>query len=339
MHSSVIFCVSAQELVGRTDRDFPGNEMARQLDWTDKVILESGRPATFEEEMKTAVSAEAGTFEIIKAPMRNAKQGEVTGLFGMGRDITRRKHAEGLLRETSEQFELAIISAELGMWAQSFAQTQAYNMDARVCAMLGLSNDPDEESSSWTDRVHPDDLPNAISEMKQHLENHTPFFEAEYRAQHKDWRSTWLSSLWQGGAARSTQGEPLRMVGTLMDITARKQAEEAIRQMAFQDVLTGLPNRRMLMDRLHQALTASVRHKRCGALLFDLDKFKQLNDAPLGHDVGDQLLQQVAARIQKGVRAVDTVARIGGDEFVVLISELSDCPVTSQGSPPRWDKE
>ena len=322
------FGVSAPDIIGKTDADFNGNDMARLLGWTDKLILQSGRSASFEEEMTTAISAGLSSFEIIKAPMRNAA-GEVTGLFGMGRDITRRKRAEGLLRDTSEQFELAIISAELGMWAQSFAQTQAYNMDARARAMLGLADEAFEESSSWTDRVHPDDLPAAIGEMKRHLGNHTSFFEAEYRAQHKDGRWIWLSS--RGKVVQtSTLGEPLRMVGTLMDITARKKAEEAIRQMAFQDVLTGLPNRRMLMDRLNQALTASARHKRCGALLFlDLDKFKQLNDT-LGHDVGDQLLQQVAARIQKSVRAIDTVARIGGDEFVVLIAELSDNAVNSQ---------
>ena len=122
----------------------------------------------------------------------------------------------------------------------------------------------------------------------------------------------------------SPQGEPLRVVGTLMDITQRKQAEEAIRHMAFQDPLTGLPNRRLLMDRLQQALAASARHKRSGALLFlDLDRFKQLNDTR-GHDVGDLLLQQVARRLQASVRAVDTVARIGGDEFVVLIADLSE---------------
>ena len=322
------FGVSAPDIIGKTDADFTGNDMARLLGWTDKLILQSGRSASFEEEMTTAISAGLSSFEIIKAPMRNAA-GEVTGLFGMGRDITRRKRAEGLLRDTSEQFELAIISAELGMWAQSFAQTQAYNMDTRARAMLGLADEAFEESSSWTDRVHPDDLPAAIGEMKRHLGNHTSFFEAEYRAQHKDGRWIWLSS--RGKVVQtSTLGEPLRMVGTLMDITARKKAEEAIRQMAFQDVLTGLPNRRMLMDRLNQALTASARHKRCGALLFlDLDKFKQLNDT-LGHDVGDQLLQQVAARIQKSVRAIDTVARIGGDEFVVLIAELSDNAVNSQ---------
>ena len=136
-------------------------------------------------------------------------------------------------------------------------------------------------------------------------------------------RWVWLSS--RGKVVQTTAlGEPVRMVGTLMDITARKKAEEAIRHLAFQDALTGLPNRRLLMDRLNQALTASVRHKRCGAVLFlDLDKFKLLNDT-LGHDVGDLLLQQVAERILKSVRAVDTVARIGGDEFVVLIANLSE---------------
>jgi diguanylate cyclase (GGDEF)-like protein/PAS domain S-box-containing protein len=106
------------------------------------------------------------------------------------------------------------------------------------------------------------------------------------------------------------------------DISPRKQAEEKIHQMAFFDALTGLPNRRLLMDRLHAALASSARSGRHGAVLFiDLDKFKTINDV-LGHGVGDQMLIDVAARILHCVRESDTVARLGGDEFVVLMPEI-----------------
>ena len=107
------------------------------------------------------------------------------------------------------------------------------------------------------------------------------------------------------------------------DITTRKAAEEEIQRLAFFDPLTGLPNRRLLMDRLDQAMTACARHQRLGALLFiDLDNFKTLNDTH-GHDMGDLLLRQVAQRLLGSVREGDTVARLGGDEFVVMLEDLS----------------
>ncbi|OGS99263.1 MAG: hypothetical protein A3F73_06460 [Gallionellales bacterium RIFCSPLOWO2_12_FULL_59_22] len=108
------------------------------------------------------------------------------------------------------------------------------------------------------------------------------------------------------------------------DITERKRAEEEIHNLAFYDVLTKLPNRRLFLDRFGAALIASVRHNNFGAVLFiDLDRFKLLNDT-LGHDYGDLLLIEVAARIKSCVREMDTVARLGGDEFVVLIEGVSD---------------
>jgi len=107
------------------------------------------------------------------------------------------------------------------------------------------------------------------------------------------------------------------------DITERKRAEAAVERMALYDVLTGLPNRRLLLDRLKQALPSARRNRVCGALLFiDLDRFKVLNDAH-GHSVGDMLLVQVAERMQKVLRADDTVARLAGDEFVVLLQNLN----------------
>lgn len=115
----------------------------------------------------------------------------------------------------------------------------------------------------------------------------------------------------------------INYVATLADISRAKAAEEEIRSLAFYDHLTGLPNRRLLLDRLSQALVSSTRSKNDGALLFiDMDNFKNLNDT-LGHNAGDQLLMQVAERLQSCIREGDTVSRHGGDEFVVLLEDLS----------------
>lgn len=120
------------------------------------------------------------------------------------------------------------------------------------------------------------------------------------------------------------KGEVTHYVATMADITQRKQADERIRQLAFYDSLTGLPNRRLLTDRLQHAINTSARTACHGALLFiDLDHFKTLNDTQ-GHDRGDLLLQEVARRLPQVVREGDTVARLGGDEYVVILEGLSE---------------
>ncbi len=127
-------------------------------------------------------------------------------------------------------------------------------------------------------------------------------------------------------SVKNADGEVTNYVGTFTDITERKAAESEIEYLAFYDQLTRLPNRRLLLDRLQQALAASARSGAEGALLFiDLDNFKDLNDT-LGHDKGDLLLKLVAERLNACVREGDTVARLGGDEFVMMIEGLSNIP-------------
>jgi diguanylate cyclase (GGDEF)-like protein len=125
-------------------------------------------------------------------------------------------------------------------------------------------------------------------------------------------------------AVKDNHGKTTHYVGMVSDISRRKSAEEEIANLAFFDPLTHLPNRRLLLDRLHHALATSTRSQRHGAMLFiDLDNFKTLNDT-LGHDIGDLLLVEVAKRLSTCVREVDTVARLGGDEFVVMLEDLAD---------------
>ena len=122
---------------------------------------------------------------------------------------------------------------------------------------------------------------------------------------------------------RDLTGRVTGVLGVCRDITDRKRAEQEIERLAFFDALTGLPNRRLLLDRLQRSIAACQRTKNLGALLFiDLDNFKDLNDT-LGHDMGDQLLSQVATRLVGSVREADTVARFGGDEFVVMLEALA----------------
>ena len=147
-------------------------------------------------------------------------------------------------------------------------------------------------------------------------------FQVEHRC--KDGRLIWGEVL--SKPDRNAQGEIIGYHGITREITERKHLEEQVRQLAFHDPLTRLANRRLMLDHLEQAMSASKRSQRHGALLFlDLDNFKPLNDTH-GHGVGDLLLIEVAERLKACVREADTVARFGGDEFVVLLCELSTQP-------------
>ncbi|MDP1612979.1 MAG: diguanylate cyclase [Sulfuritalea sp.] len=178
------------------------------------------------------------------------------------------------------------------------------------------------ERESDTDR----DLADMIDAILAHPEN---FEHNENENITKDGRRVWVR--WANKVLLDENGRPSGVSCFGQDITESRKAQEIIRTMAFYDTLTGLPNRRLLLDRLHQALALSARNGRYGALLFiDLDKFKQLNDTH-GHDVGDRLLVEVARRLQACVREGDTVARLAGDEFVVMLEELDESPEAATG--------
>ncbi len=166
-------------------------------------------------------------------------------------------------------------------------------------------------------RMKPEDY-----DHMNHMVTTTGGWQGEIFAQRKDGSSfpLWVSI----SSVRNEKNAVSNLVYSVIDITERKLAEDAIRSLAFYDALTELPNRRLLLDRLRQAMATSTRSGLYGALLFiDLDNFKKLNDTR-GHDVGDLLLQQVAQRLSDCLREGDTAARLGGDEFVVLLCELSD---------------
>jgi diguanylate cyclase (GGDEF)-like protein/PAS domain S-box-containing protein len=231
--------------------------------------------------------------------------------------------AERERADAAERVELALAGANMGLWDWDIPSGHR-SVDARACAILGYT--PDELVARGGDGnpivlVHDDDRDALQAALDDHVRGDTPAFEAEFRMRHRNGHWIWVQSRGQV-VARAADGSAVRMVGTRSDISARKQAEADIAQLAFYDGLTGLPNRRLLMDRLHHALAKTSRNADHGAVLFlDLDNFKMLNDTR-GHDVGDRLLEMVAFRLQQVTRDVDTVARLGGDEFVVVLEHL-----------------
>jgi diguanylate cyclase (GGDEF)-like protein/PAS domain S-box-containing protein len=147
-----------------------------------------------------------------------------------------------------------------------------------------------------------------------------PEFVADLEQPHKDGGTVW-SEVKTGGIYNEA-GEFIGVVGVARDLTERRKAEQQMRYLAQHDSLTGLPNRALFMDRLHQALTYCSRHQRqLAVLLLDLNKFKPVNDE-YGHAAGDELLKATGEALRKSLRASDTVARLGGDEFVVLLPQL-----------------
>lgn len=166
--------------------------------------------------------------------------------------------------------------------------------------------------------IHPDDIERVNQAVGDALRDRQPY-DIEYRICDSHDQIRWAAE--RGRATHDDNGGQW-IDGVILDVTDRKIAENAIRNLAFYDPLTSLPNRRLLLDRMGQALANSERSGRHGAVLFvDLDNFKALNDS-YGHEAGDVLLREVAARLRESVREGDTVARLGGDEFVIMLVNL-----------------
>jgi diguanylate cyclase (GGDEF)-like protein len=177
------------------------------------------------------------------------------------------------------------------------------------------------QASEWFGRVHRDDVDQLKSDLQLHLEGLTPHFENEHRILAQDGTYRWMLS--RGLAVRDSAGNATRIAGSQTDVTDRKLAFEQLTHDAFHDSLTELPNRALFMDRLERSLRNAKRHpEQLFAVLFlDLDRFKVINDS-LGHLIGDQMLIAVAQRLKMTLRSIDTVARVGGDEFAILLENM-----------------
>ena len=237
------------------------------------------------------------------------------------RDISERERMEEVLRNAEEKYRRIFEEAVIGIF-QKAPDGRLLSANPALAQIFGYDS-PAELMAGLTDVAHHGYVDSSQRELfKRQLEEKGSVHNLEYQAYRKDGSKIWL--LENAHVIRNSSGATLYYEGTVADITDRKVAEEKIQYSAYYDALTGLPNRALLLDRLTKALASARRQKDKVALLFlDLDQFKDINDS-FGHPIGDLLLQGVAERFKGWVREQDTVARISGDEFVVVLTRVED---------------
>jgi len=230
------------------------------------------------------------------------------------------------LKNSEELWKFALEGAGDGVWDWDISNDKAHFSD-RYKEMLGFNDEEvDNNVKEWNNRVHPDDAASLEEAVKDYLSGKTEKYIHEHRVICKDKSIKWVLS--RGMIVkRDKHGKPLRMIGTHTDITARKLLETRLENLAHFDALANVPNRTLFNDRLKLALSYAKREKKMLAVMFiDLDLFKEINDL-YGHETGDIVLKKVSRQLVSCVRESDTVARMGGDEFVILlpiIDEIED---------------
>ena len=223
---------------------------------------------------------------------------------------------------SEDRWKFALEGAGDGVWDWDMVTDKVFR-SARWKEIYGYTNNEIEDTASAGRMlVHPEDLMHQIEDTQDYLRGKKNVYVSEFRLLCKD--GTWKWTLSRGMViGRSLDGKPLRMIGTHTDISERKSSENQLLQLAHYDQITNLPNRVLFLDRFHQVLTNAHRHNQPVTLMYlDLDRFKEVNDT-LGHDMGDILLKEVAERLMKCVRADDIVARMGGDEFTVILNNVN----------------
>lgn len=225
------------------------------------------------------------------------------------------------LNAMKDRYALAVEAAQDGLWDWDLTCDRVfYSPQWKATLGCGEEDRFSDSPQEWFKRVHPDDLELLKLKIEAHLRGKLSSFESEYRMLSKDGEYVWV--LARGKAIRDQQGKAVRFLGLQMDITERKKREQQYIYDAFHDVLTDLPNRALFMDRLNQALLSRLPF---AVLYMDIDNFKEVNDS-LGHQAGDELLTLLARRIAGCSRAGDTASRFGGDEFILLLTNISQLP-------------
>lgn len=255
-----------------------------------------------------------------------------------GEDITERKQAEFALTQSEERLDSILSSIEDVVWTMTLDRTAVMYINPAVSKVYGVQNEAFiTDHQLRMNLIYQEDQDRVRRQIQKSLDQKGSY-DLEYRIVRPDGELRWVRD--RARYIYDELGRAVRLDGLTTDITEKKRIEEQLVHDAFHDALTGLPNRLLFMDRLGQALKrvqrtplgfSSLGHGQAGfAVLFlDVDRFKVINDS-MGHSIGDELLKQIARRLENCVRPVDTVARLGGDEFTLLLDDLQSVEMATK---------
>ncbi|MGH9368476.1 MAG: sensor domain-containing phosphodiesterase [Thermoanaerobaculia bacterium] len=261
-------------------------------------------------------TGKAGWLSGTYGPHRDAN-GDITGVIGIIRDVTQHKRSEEALLAAEAKFRGLVEQSLVGIYVIQDDRYQYVN--PKLAEIFGYAPEEMLAMESVLDVVAEEDRPLVQDNIRKRIDGEQQTVRYSFRAIRKD---TEPIDLEVHGAVATYQGRPA-VIGTLLEITDRKRAEAQIVYHAYHDPLTELPNRMLFMERLRLQLAQARRqYRKLSIVYLDLDRFKLVNDT-LGHTVGDAFLQTVSTRLKGLVREMDTVARVGGDEFVILIPDVS----------------
>jgi diguanylate cyclase (GGDEF)-like protein/PAS domain S-box-containing protein len=292
------------------------DDLEADLEQVRRIL--SGEISTYQMEKRYFRKDGRKVWTLLSVSLVRDEDGRPAQFIFQIQDITARKRAEDALIETEARFRATFDHASVGIMHSSLDR-RILTVNRKFCEMVGYSAEELQQGS--VKRLHhPEDSDADQPLEKQLLAGDIDHFSFEKRYIRKDGSVFWANRA--VSLVRDADDKPLYFIRVIEDISARKEAEEELLHLANFDSLTNLPNRAKFHDRLSQLLALARRRKEhLGVMFLDLDQFKQINDA-LGHDTGDRLLKQVAARLSKAVRASDTVGRLSGDEFAIVLPGL-----------------
>jgi len=250
--------------------------------------------------------------------------GEILSWYGNLEDIHDQVAAEQAVQASEERYRLASLATNDVIWDVSLGHDHI-EWSGAAATVLGYPEALQGTSRGWwVERLHPDDRARVLEQFQNMDAPDLTQWAQEFRFLAGD--GAYLHLVARGYVVRDEEGKPARLIGSLQDLTSQKRYEEKLRQAAHYDALTNLPNRVLFSERLEAALQEARLHGgQVQLIVLDVDRFKATNDT-LGHDAGDALLCEIAARVLKAVPAHATVARLGGDEFAII------CPASQQNN-------
>jgi len=302
-----------EQVLGLHAREILGDNFARISHHCDYAL--AGYTVKYERTLKRDDGDRHVAVELVPF---DGIAGQARGYYVISSDITERRRAEDLIRDSERRFRDVVEASGEYVW-EADADWRYRYLSKRAESVLGH---PTEQllGRRPSDLMPPDEAQRVARWLAANMPEGGAFTDLEHQTITADGETVWQ---WVSGkAVRDDAGRVVAYRGTGANITGRKRHEARIEQLATRDALTGLPNRALLHDRLNHAIAAERRdHGLVATMFIDVDRFKTINDS-LGHHIGDALLVQMAERLAGCVRDEDTVARPGGDEFVVVASRL-----------------